>query len=289
MRKKNFLIILSTFVILVFIGAIYFYFIYWTNLSKYQDYSSHSTTQAQEPFVVSINAFLSSINQEDEKTCFNLLSIDRELDQFKICESNKIITWQNPYDDYTKLIPVNVIISFDKNIFSKYSVKSVDINLLEDEDYMFFFDLWDDQDPNVQIRIKSSEDAMRKGYYFPGASTTGENHLLAISENIIDRIEVEGEEISIFFTASIKENSVKLKKVIEKVNYSMYKNQSLEMIQYVINKENTGLIEIGEKYLLIFSINPDFNVEEYINQLINKQTGEEYIPINLEIYLIMDY
>jgi hypothetical protein len=277
LKKKQIWIILL--ITLIIVGGVVYYILYQQRVSEYKSNVPYDTTENAKPFTVSINAFLESITVENDKKCLNLITIDEKFEDFQICEDIDIVNWENPYDDYSKLIPVNVLISFNPNILSRYLVKNVEVSLLEDEDYIFFFDLDKGQDIFPHVRIKSTEDILRKGYY-----TTGGGSRLVILENRIDEIEVDKDEIIIYFTAVIEGQEIKLKLVKQEFYYSGWQEGS----RISITKENIEMLESDTKFEFTFDVASEFNAKEYMDNLIDSNEDTEYLLIGLKLYEILE-
>jgi hypothetical protein len=275
--KKRFWIILL--LALVIVGGVVYYILYQQKISKYKSNVPYDTTENAKPFTVSINAFLESVTEENDKKCLNLITIDEKFEDFQICEDTDIVNWENPYEDYSKLIPVNVLVSFNPNILSRYLVKNVEVSLLEDEDYVFFFDLAKGQDISSRVRIKSTEDILRRGCY-----TTGGGTVLVILENMIDKIEVDKDEITIYFTAVIEGQEIKLKLVKQEFYYFDWQEES----RISITKENIEMLKPDTKFEFTFDIASDFNAEEYMDTLIDSSEDTEYLLIDLKLYEILE-
>jgi hypothetical protein len=287
MKNKKFWILLIL-IILFVLGSIVFYLLYYSpRISKYENYKAFSTTKSQKDFEVSINAFLESITEQNGEKCINLLTIDKELQSFQVCEDLNLVNWENTYEDYSELIPVNVLISFNKNLSSIYLVENIEVTLLEDDDYMFFFDLWDGKDPNIHVRIKSSEEVKRKGYYLNGTSKSGDKLFLTISENTIDQIELENGEIVIYFTSTIEGQKIKLKTIINQFVY--FEEESRDIEELNITEQNIEILEINKGYSFMFNLKSDFSLDENIKSLLYTEYNEDYSLFDLTLFGIIDY
>jgi hypothetical protein len=278
LKKKRFWMILL--IILIVVGGVVYYILYQQRVSKYKSNVPYDTAEGLGPFTISINAFLESVTEENDKKCLNLITIDEKFEDFQICEDTNIVNWENPYDDYSKLIPVNVLISFNPNLLSRYLVKNVEVSLLEDEDYVFLFDLDKGQDIFPRVHIKSTEDILRRGYYTTG--TKGQ--LLVILENRIDKMEVDEDEITIYFTAVIEGQEVKLKLVEQEFYYFAWLGES----RINITNENIEMLKPDTKFEFVFDVASSFNAEEYIDTLIESRRDTEYLLIDLKLYEISE-
>lgn len=281
--KKTFSWIISIVIILLAL-ALALWIFYSKKISSYNNYSSYDISEDRKPFTISINAFLESITEEDGQECLNLITIDNEFEDFKVCENKEIIKWDNPYEDYSQLIPVNVLITFSKNIFKMYSTELVEVNLLEDEEYLYFFNLNRGKDPNINVRIKSTLDINRNGYYLTGTTQSGEKLFVALTENSIDKIEIVGEEITIYFTSVIEGKNVKLKTVTTEFEY--YEKIDFEFNKKNITKNNVEILENDNNYQFTFYLTQNFNLEGYVNSLLNSTT--EYFLVDLNLLSITD-
>lgn len=277
MKKQLWMI--SLIIALIIVGGAVLYALHSQWVAKYESYLSYDTTENPESYMVSINAFLESVTEENDKKCLNLITIDEEFKDFQICEDTDIVNWENLYDDYSKLIPVNVLISFNPNILLRYSVKNVEVSLLEDEDYVFFFDLNKGQNMEMRVRIKSTEDILRKGYY-----TTGGGKLLVTLENRIDKIEVDKDGIIIYFTTVIEGQEIKLKLVEQEFYYSEGQKES----EISITKENVEMLKPDAEFNFVFDVASDSNVEEYMDTLVNSSDDTGYLLLDLKLYSIIE-
>jgi hypothetical protein len=268
-------------VLLVAVAIIYS--LYSNRVNKYRSYLSYSTNEKQELFNVSINAFLDSVTEEDGIKCFNLLTIDEQFKDFQICENSDVFNWENPYEDYSKLIPVNLSISFSKKIPTIYLVEDIDVRLLEDEEYIFFLDLTPAQNPRIHIRIKSSEDVQRQGYHFSVYSDAEDGKFITILRNQIDKIELEDDKIVIYFTSIIEGQDIKLKTITEEFYFYQWEKDRVD-----INKNNVELLSLEEQYYFVFYFSPTLNEEGFMRNLINSSKDTEYLLIDLDLYEIFE-
>jgi hypothetical protein len=281
--KKTFSWIISI-IIVALAFAVAFWIFYSKKVSNYNNYLNYDTVGNRKPFTISINAFLESITEENDQECLNLVTINNEFADFKVCEDNEVVKWDNPYKDYTQLIPVNVVITFSKNIFKIYSTELVKVNLLEDEDYIYFFDLNKGKDSNIHVRIKSTEDVKRNGYYLTGTTPSGEKLFLALSENVIDEIELDTDELTIYFTSVIEGQNIKLKTITKDFEY--YEKIDFEFNKKNITKDNIEILQNDDKYQFTFYLTQDFKLEGYINKLLSSTT--EYFLVDLNLLSITD-
>lgn len=81
MKKQLWMI--SLIIALVIVGGAVLYALHSQWVSKYESYLSYDTTENPEPYMVSINAFLESVTEENDKKCLNLITIDEEFKDFQ--------------------------------------------------------------------------------------------------------------------------------------------------------------------------------------------------------------
>jgi hypothetical protein len=146
---------------------------------------------------------------------------------------------------------------------------------------MFFFDLDRAQDINIHVRIKSSEETLRKGYYVNGTK----KDFFTISKNRIEKIEVNEDEIIIYFTAVIEGQEIKLKLVEQEFYYFKWQEDS----PINITENNIEILEPGEEYSFMFYLtSSDFDPDDYIEKIISTRVDNEYILIDLKFCGILE-
>jgi hypothetical protein len=282
LNKKNFFIFA---LITLFIGIVFLLFHYFVEFpSIYKTYSSYGNViETEESRELTIKAFLESVEESKKKDCYNFVEMSESLEEFKICIDKKKVNWENPYEDYSILIPVEAVFSYDKVMFNIFSLHEVNISLLEDDEVLdFLYELPDKVAGNLPVRIKSNEEITAKGYYYQDIE--GEDFIaVTILDSFIDEIKFNNDQIEVYFTSLIHGKEVLVKATVQELGLTTFGNQQEEVTKF-INENNVNLIKFGSNCLITFKLENSVDLEKFMEENFSNQ--EEYSELNLEVIAV---
>jgi hypothetical protein len=208
-------------------------------------------------------------------------SNDIDKRNLEICVESNILEWENPYGNYKYNIPVDMVLTGNKNILGIFHPNHIAINVIEDEKVSkTFSDLVDENGKPIGIITSKLNKVLEKNYVLNTTAWLREgalepelmDELLVFSSQISD-YQVEGEEIVFKILLNVYgtkvEKTVRTKKLIfESVNLETDESSEREIItaesdlsEYLdLSKNyNIGLIALDEP-----AITQEM-VEDYIN------------------------
>lgn len=277
-KNKIVIIVLVLLVLAIIFSAITFFY----PSSEFETYRKHGTVlENNNSKDVVIKAFLESIEENTDDYCLKLIEMSDELKGFEICADKKKLNWKNPYEDYSRLIPVEVVLSFERVLCKKPSLQSVNIRLLEDDEFMnFIYDMDELKRRTFDVRIKSDEDIISKGYI----SNDSENFVgIHILENVIKEISFNNNKVEIYFDSIIERKQVSHRALVEELSFTSRNDQG-EFVTTSINKNNAGMIGLGEPCSISFRIEKGINIDEYMREEFLKKGSST--PFNFEAFSI---
>lgn len=283
-KKK--LIIYAILIFLISLAGSLF-FLYFENLSKYEIYSAYGTVSEEyDSRELEIKAFLKSIEGKGNEYCLNFVSMTEDLEKFNICINKGVLNWENPYEDYSKLIPVRVVLYLDKGIFNIFSFREVNIALLEDNEFMdFIYDMDEEQIQNFQVRIKSNEEIISKGYSYQDIEEQ-DLVVITIQNSSINEINFDKEKIKINFNSIVLGEEVSVEASVRELHFVTINSQQ-ESIMSIISEENVNMIRLRESCLITFKIEGGNSADEYVAEKFLNQ--DRYSELNLEsIYIFQE-
>jgi|GEM_PF-4586731 hypothetical protein len=282
LNKKK-VLILSLLTLLIVLT--YFLFLYSSDyFSTYQLYSKYgSMTETKGAKKLTIKALLDSIEERENQHCFNLIKMSEDLEEFEICIIDEKLNWENPYEDYSKLIPVEAVFTYKRVFLNISYLQEVNITLLEEREAVDFLTQMHNKGiRHLQVRIESNEEITSKGYYFQEVEREeGENFIgVTILDNFIDGINFNNGRIEVSFISIIKGQEVPVKASVEKLDFTTMNNQQ-EPISMFINRESVDRIKLGKRTLISFKIGEGVDVDKYMEEEFASQEG--YVELNREI------
>ncbi len=175
-REKLFryLIILVVFIILLVLVLIFLPYYHNKRLS-YEKLLEHCVESSQD--VRECKVFLKDYKEEDGETCLEIVlpKIDPLERDIEICSSSRV-EWDNPYDDYSLLIPVVLKMYYEKTSLIPFNPSSFTISLMEDgETYDVLEPIYSSEtEPITNVRTKFIDEGISRGYYFFAEGVSGE-------------------------------------------------------------------------------------------------------------------
>jgi hypothetical protein len=226
---------------------------------------------------------ISNLEKKDSTSCLELIMPSNDIDKrnLEICVESNILEWENPYGNYKYNIPVDMVLTGNKNILGIFHPNHIAINVIEDEKVSkTFSDLVDENGKPIGIITSKLNKVLEKNYVLNTTAWLREgalepelmDELLVFSSQISD-YQVEGEEIVFKILLNVYgtkvEKTVRTKKLIfESVNLETDESSEREIItaesdlsEYLdLSKNyNIGLIALDEP-----AITQEM-VEDYIN------------------------
>lgn len=251
---------------------------------KYKTYSSYGEmVESEESKDLVINAFLKATEEKGNKVCLQLIEISEELEKFNICFQKEFLNWENPYEDYSKLIPVKVVFDFEEIMFGIFSLCEVRVTLLEDSEYMgVLYSMDEERIKDFQVRIKSNEEIVSRGYY---TKELGDAFGVIIIDALIYEVSSVNEKIEVGFKAIIQGENISSKILVDELVLGTV-DDSGEPIRTTINKDNINLLKTGIPATIALKIPGDIDVDKYMREkFVNlEKTSElnfEYAYISL--------
>lgn len=283
LNKKK--ILVFAILLLLITTAIFLFFHYSEIFSKYKTYSTYGTiSENKESKKITIKSFLKSIEEKDNEYCLQFVSMTENLEEFNICINKKLLIWENPYEDYSKLIPVNIVLNFNKIVFNISLLKEVKMTLLEDEGFMdFLYEMDEEQIRDFQVRIKSNEEVSSKGYYYQ--EIEGANlYLVTIINALIDEVNFDEGRVELSFNASIQGEEIWAEISAENLEYRNSGNGE-ESLTATITEENINLLKTGESCIISFTVNKEIEVDEYmLETFLNKERSAGVLFENIYVF-----
>ncbi|HCC67670.1 TPA: hypothetical protein DEP90_00415 [Patescibacteria group bacterium] len=264
----------------------------FSEVNKYEDLLGICTSNYESgELKITCKAFIESVSEGNSgNTCFEFLIIsDSDIsNEFTMCENLSSIEWSNPYDDYSRPIPVDLELSYRIGLFSKYVLKDIKMSLMSDE--VLLGHLYNTNNPNItqsNVRIKANEDIIDKGYYSTREQGMEEDNLLVLMNVIIEEVLVDGDCIIFHLITSINDERVKLEVSTEGFGY--IDSSDSERSSLDISISNINILDTGKIYNVMFTFDPnDIVVEEYVNSLLLDE--EEYFVVeDLELNLLIEH
>jgi hypothetical protein len=277
--NKKRIFILITFLLLI-ATVIFLFFYHAETFSRYEKYSKYGTvSENKESKEIIIRAFLKFIEEEDNKYCLQFISMTEKLEEFSICTNKEILKWKNPYEDYSKLIPVNIVLNFDKAIFNMSLLKEISIVPLEDDEFMdFLHEMNEERIKDFQVRIKSNEEVVSKGYYYQ--EVEGEDFIaVTIIDSFVKNIDFKNDKLEVTFNSIIQGTEVLAKILVEEVLFSSYDDNE-EIVTISINKDNIDLLSFKNSVIITLKVKKGIDVDTYMVE--NFVDQSKSVPINLE-------
>ena len=286
MKKKGILILLSVGFVILLISLSLIYVRFSSSENKYEKLlESCSSTKESSYTDISCKAFIESVSEEGKDMCFNLLVIqeDYKFEEVTICEKVSNIDWTNPYDDYSRLIPVSILVKYKTLPFLNLQYdNSVKIYLLKDEETLdFLYNVEENTFDVSNVRIKENEDIVDKGYYVTGKVGSGVEDTLVFMDVAIEEILIKGDDIILHLVTSIDGKRVKLELVTEGFEY--VSSVDYERVVTDVSVSNADILDTEEVYQLLLGFDSEsFKLNEFIETILLEK-GEYFVIDSLEL------
>lgn len=291
MKKKTALLVGGIILLVSLCVATLIYIRSFSEIDKHEDLLGFCTSNYESgEFKITCKAFIESVSEGNSgNTCFEFLIIsDSDIsNEFTMCENLSSIDWSNPYDDYSRPIPINLELSYRVGLFSKYVLKDIKMSLMSDEVLLDY--LYNTNNLNIaqsNVRIKANEDIIDKGYYSTRAQGMEEDNLLVFMNVVIEEILIDGDSITLHLITSINDERVKLEVSTEGFGYIDGSNSERSSLDISIS--NINILDTEKIYNVMFTFDPnDVEVEEYVNTLLLDE--EDYFVVeDLELNLLIE-
>lgn len=144
--------------------------------------------------------FIQDFKKEQDRTCLDIVlpEIDVERRDISICFDTDI-EWENPYDDYSFVVPVILTLHYENPRRTNDSPINVEMDLMEDERvYEILEEIFYTEGEAVRVMTKDVYTHIEQGYrYFVDWSSREGDRLLflGINNSKIKSIENDGESI----------------------------------------------------------------------------------------------
>ncbi|MCD4756251.1 hypothetical protein K8R20_01375 [bacterium] len=295
MKKKTVLVVLSVVFVILLISLSLLYTRFASGTDKYASLMKLClSSQDAGVTTTSCKGFIRRVSEEDPANpCFDLLLItgDGEYEEHTMCAKDSIIEWDNPYDDYTSLIPVNIDVSYKQ--FLSLDIlfgESIKISLLDDEETVAFLDsdniVEDNSSLFASIRIQENEAITDKGYYMTGKSGSGVSDNLVFMQVAIREILIDGSDMTFHLVSTVDGQRVMFEVNTEGFEYMH--SVDYEQVITDITVLNTSVLDIEETYDVVFVINPNtFELEEFIELMLSTDKEDVFVMEGLELVVMM--
>lgn len=278
--KRTLTIFIALFVVSVLGG------IYWFSrgVGPYDEFAKYCSQGRFSPEIVCKAFILGATEGADETFCFDLLVYRGEGERMKeveLCEQEAPINWENPYADYSKVIPVDMVLHLEKGIFSYYSLVQVDFELMPDEDSLAILNIYPD---SFEVRIAAQEEINRKGYFFSSPEDSNEKDRLRILNAVVHDIVQEEGELLLYLGLDINEQELRVKARVQEIYYVgdvEITEEEQMLFPEVFNAGNYELFDSGGFFSLFFLFDPEeANLEVYSETLNTGSESQEYIDFS---------
>ncbi len=255
---------------------------YWLTMDTNQellDLCQHSVGESD--LVFNCNGLLEyiKVKEESEEECyaFKVIPVEGEsLVDFQLCGKTDDFSWKNPYDEYTKLIPVKLGITYQKTSWWNYSFKSAGLNVMDDEEFF----LLSEHNKNLRqlsdrVRTASGQSVLSYLNYYLNTSPWGDfKNVSYISLALeLEDYHIENDAIILHFKGILRGSPVELRFRSKKLLLGSYTNTG-EATYTVLTAENIDVLPKKSKYgmLIAYWLN---SKEAFINE-ISKRCKEDY-------------
>jgi hypothetical protein len=283
MKKKT---AITLILIGLFVPIIVFSYFYYDRYQKFQNNidNSFSLVQNNSAQLYSMKGFLKSIDIVDQNLCLNVKKFNDHLEEVQFCYRKNLIEWENPYDDYSMLIPIQIQISYSNNLFNRYRIEAVLVDVLEDKDYIdFLHSMNKNLLEQTQIRITSLYKEIEQGYYFTKSPGSDTYDIFVIRDVYIKDI-LNKDIFDIYFTCNLKGQNKNIHISTDKIIISRIENGTDTLEEYSIGEE----VEYSktDKYQFFFEIPNGENVEELI---VSEIAQNDYYSLDYKLLNIANY
>lgn len=300
LSKKTFLLILLIlFSLFLFVILLYFYILKPNNQKNVEVFDTlyeycNSTTKDNivifecEAFIVGEN-----IDAKTSERCFGLSIYHefKDLKELELCDKKSNTQWANPYENYDKYIPINLIVTYQKQ-FLPFVRTSVDLKIaLMPDDQLFQIlgsypnNLSPDENLRNNVYISSNEDIKEKGYYLTGKQNSNSLDTLALHRVTIKEINVNKEKILLGVNAKINNVVMSFEIDSREFLYS-FVEEEVGIKEIIIDYKNIDLLKPQNSVFQVFlKFNPEqINIEEFLGSL--PKEGEEKISLEKQFEII---
>lgn len=226
---------------------------------------------------------------EKGERCFEMLiyiSSMEKLRPTKFCAPSKLVFWENPYEDYQKMIPLEVSFLFNQGLLEEFKLSLVDEESLQ-------MILHHPETEVNDIRIPRREEELEKGYFL-GATINGEKNLLLLIDVLVYSVDVRNEELIISFFTNINGEKADLTVKSEGFYYSEKTHLDEDSSQDYDETEEFQFVDpanyerdLFQQHLsLLFFFQGDLvEMENYIESL--SSSASEGVPLSEDLELVL--
>lgn len=224
-----------------------------------------------------VKAFLKDVYNVNNKKCLTFLQMSEDLAEYEVCTNPEILEWENIYKDYSKLIPVSINIEVEDGLLGRFFIKSITLTILEDIDFIdFIYTLEDMEIEPTDIRVTSTEEILKLGYYTMVNVDTGKNVAFAMTECSISGKEIDDESISLSFVCRFADKGVRLQLNTNKISFYNQRNDLTE-----ISISNMDHLLSDEEYQFVFSIDEDFQENQLVSDILESNDQNYLLPLEI--------